>query len=308
LAVVAIVACAVLALTVGLAQAQTGALPNTPTGGGGPGPVGAGFVYQGRLENAAGPVTGNCDFQFSLWDQSGTGTPPTGGVQIGATEIHSNIAVNKGLFDVVLNFNHQFGSTAFTGDGRWLHIVVKCPAGTIGPYTTLSPRQPMWATPYAMSLMPGATISGSVSDGGANFGLLNLTNTSSQSHALVATTYAPTSTAILGLAYADTGFVHSISGSSTASQGSGVFGHGSGSEGKGVIGFSPHGTGVYGVNGSWAIPGSNDSMGVYGLSTVNDGVGVMGEANTGTSAKGIGGAVRAAMPVIFPAPSTLSVR
>jgi hypothetical protein len=140
-----------------------------------------------------------------------------------------------------------------------------------------------------MSLMQGATISGSVSDGGANLGLLNLNNTNSQGHALVATTYGPTSTAILGLAYADTGFVHGISGSSTASQGSGVFGHASGSEGKGVIGFGPNGIGVYGLNGSWVAPGSSDSMGVYGRSTASDGTGVMGEANTGTSAKGVYG-------------------
>ncbi len=289
LAVVAMVAFAVLALTVGLAQAQTGVAPNGPTGGGGPGPVGEGFLYQGRLENGFGPVTGNCDFQFSLWDQSGTGTPPTGGVQIGTTEVHSNIAVNKGLFDVVLNFSHQFGPTAFIGDGRWLQIAVRCPAGIIGQYTTLSPRQPLWATPYAMSLMPGATISGSVSDGGTNLGLLNLNNTNSQGHALVAVTDSPTSTSIIGISNADTGFAHGISGLTTASQGSGVFGTSSGSQGKGVTGYSSNGTGVYGLNGSWVIPGSSDSMGVYGLSTVADGSGVMGEANTGTSAKGIYG-------------------
>jgi hypothetical protein len=298
LSVIVIVACVALALTAGLAQAQTGLSQDGPAGGGGPGPVGHGFAYQGRLKNASGPVTGNCDFQFSLWDRSGTGTPPTGGIQIGTTELQSSVAVTDGLFDVVLNFTDQFGSTAFQGDARWLQIAVKCPAGGIGLYTTLSPRQPLWATPYAMSLMPGATISGSVSDQGANYGLLNLENTYSQGgHALVASTYSPTSTAILGLAHATTGFANGISGSTSSTQGSGVFGTGSGVSGKGVTGFNATGMGVYGLNGSWVSQqanvqrplGGSGQVGVYGLSTVTDGTGVMGVAESGTSAKGVYG-------------------
>ncbi|CAG0932276.1 hypothetical protein TFLX_02515 [Thermoflexales bacterium] len=297
LAVVALVACMTLILTVSLAQAQTGISPNGPTGGGGPGPVGASFTYQGRLKNAHGPVNGNCDFQFSLWDRSGTGTPPTGGIQIGAVETQTNVAVTDGLFNVVLNFTGAFGPTAFQGDGRWLQIAVRCPAGGVGLYATLSPRQPLWATPYAVSLMPGATISGSVSDLGGNYGLLNLKNTYPQGHALVATTYSSTSAAILGLAYAATGSAHGVSGYTNSPQGSGVFGTGSGASGKGVTGFNPTGMGVYGINGSWPaqptnvqrILGGNGQIGVYGLSTVADGAGVMGVADGGPSAKGVFG-------------------
>jgi hypothetical protein len=63
----------VLALVLsGIARAQE----LTPTGADTPagtlGAVGTAFTYQGQLKNASGPVTGNCDFQFGLWDASPT--------------------------------------------------------------------------------------------------------------------------------------------------------------------------------------------------------------------------------------------
>ncbi len=297
LAVVALVAGMTLILTVSLAQAQTGVTPTGPTGGGGPGPVGTGFTYQGRLKNAAGPVNGTCDFQFSLWDRAGTGAPPTGGIQIGVVETQTNVAVTDGLFNVVLNFTGAFGPTAFTGDARWLQIAVRCPSGGIGFYTTLSPRQPLWATPYALSLMPGAVISGSVSDQGENYGLLNLKNTNAQGHALVASTYSSTSAAILGLAYSATGSAHGISGYTNSPEGSGVYGTGSGVYAYGVTGLNLTGIGVYGSNGIWTAQaakvqrtlGGNSQIGVYGLSTIADGAGVMGVADGGPNARGVVG-------------------
>jgi hypothetical protein len=251
-AVIVSVVCLTLALTVSLVQAQTGVTPNGPTGGGGPGPVVASFTYQGRLKNANGPVTGNCDFQFSLWDQSGTGAPPTGGIQIGSNDVQSDVKVTDGLFDVVLNFGNAFGSTAFQGDARWLQISVRCPSGGIGLYTVLSPRQPLWATPYAMSLMPGATIRGSVSSSTSN-GVLSLANTSADGDTLFAMTYSPTSTAIIGMSY---------DGPIAASQ----------AKPQRVMG------------------GGSMPVGVYGLSMVAGGTGVMGAADGGPSAKGIYGA------------------
>jgi len=112
-------------------------------------PTGTGFTYQGRLKTGGAPLTGTADFQFSLWDAAGTGSPPTGGNQVGATQAVNSVAVTGGLFTVQLNAAGEFGATAFNGDARWLQIAVRSPAGS-GTFTTLSPRQPLSPTPYAL--------------------------------------------------------------------------------------------------------------------------------------------------------------
>ncbi len=108
--------------------------------------AGTGFTYQGQLKNANGLVTGVCDFQFSLWDAA------SAGAQVGATQSIAAVNVSGGLFTVQLNGSGQFGATAFNGQGRWVQVAVKC-AGDPA-YTTLSPRQPLTPTPYALA-MPG---------------------------------------------------------------------------------------------------------------------------------------------------------
>jgi hypothetical protein len=117
--------------------------------------LGTGFTYQGQLARSGLPVSGACDFRFSLWDAAGSGSPPAGGTQIGGTQIVTDTNVTGGLFTVRLDF----GSSAFTGDARYLQVAVRCPAGD-GSYATLAPRQSLTAVPYALSLWPGATISG----------------------------------------------------------------------------------------------------------------------------------------------------
>jgi len=112
--------------------------------------LGTGFTYQGQLKKDGNPINGNCDFQFSLWDAAGSGSPPTGGNQIGSMQTKMGISVNNGLFTIP---DLDFGSGAFTGDARWLQIAVRCPAGS-GSYTTLSPRQLLTPAPYALAL-PG---------------------------------------------------------------------------------------------------------------------------------------------------------
>lgn len=126
-----------LTLAVGWAQAQ------------GPGPqgdtniqaaLGTAFTYQGRLQQNDSPVSGNCDFQFSLWDAA------SGGAQVGTTQTKTGVAVSDGYFTIP---DLDFGAGAFQGDARWLTIAVRCPAGS-GSYTTLSPRQTLTAAPYAL--------------------------------------------------------------------------------------------------------------------------------------------------------------
>jgi hypothetical protein len=108
--------------------------------------AGTGFTYQGQLKNANGPVTGVCDFEFSLWDAE------SAGAQVGATQSIAAVNVNGGLFTVQLNGAGQFGASAFNGQGRWVQVAVKCASDPA--YITLSPRQPLTPAPYALA-MPG---------------------------------------------------------------------------------------------------------------------------------------------------------
>jgi hypothetical protein len=100
--------------------------------------LGTAFAYQGRLDVSGSPASGNFDLQFALYDAA------SGGTQVGSTISLPATAVSGGLFAVTLDF----GSGAFGGQARWLEIAVKG-AGDPG-YTTLSPRQALTPTPYAM--------------------------------------------------------------------------------------------------------------------------------------------------------------
>lgn len=101
-------------------------------------PLGTEFTYQGQLKQAGNPYTGAADFEFTLWNDS------TAGSMIGGVVARNNVSVTDGLFTVVLDF----GAAAFDGDARWLEIDVRTPAGG-GVFTTLAPRQPLTAAPYA---------------------------------------------------------------------------------------------------------------------------------------------------------------
>jgi hypothetical protein len=114
-----------VACSTGLAKAQA--------------PVGTTFTYQGQLKQAGLPVTNTADFQFTLWDAL------AGGNQIGAMISVNGKSVVNGLFTVT----PDFGAGVFPGDARWLQIAVRSPAGS-GSFTTLSPRQELTPTAYAL--------------------------------------------------------------------------------------------------------------------------------------------------------------
>jgi trimeric autotransporter adhesin len=96
------------------------------------------FTYQGTLNTNGLPYSGSAEFQFTLWDAA------TNGNSVATNNPASIIAtVVNGLFTVTLDF----GITPFNGDPRFLQTDVRT---TIGPFTTLTPRQPLTATPYAM--------------------------------------------------------------------------------------------------------------------------------------------------------------
>ena len=126
------------------------------------GPSGTAFTYQGQLKQNGAPVTDLCVFEFTLWDdpiatQVANQVGPTLSFD-GLSRKSPPIAVDNGLFQAVLDF----GSRAFDGTARWLQIDVCCPFPCPPPYTTLGPRQPMTATPYALFALNG---NGSGGDG-----------------------------------------------------------------------------------------------------------------------------------------------
>jgi hypothetical protein len=101
------------------------------------GSVPQGFTYQGELQSDSGPVSGQYDFQFSLWDDAGAGQ------QVGNIVQRSGLEVSNGRFTTTLDFGDVF-------DGRQLYLQIAVRAsGSSGPYTTLQPRQRLSATPYA---------------------------------------------------------------------------------------------------------------------------------------------------------------
>jgi hypothetical protein len=106
-------------------------------------PLGTGFTYQGELQDANGPVTGACDFRFTLFDAL------TGGTPVGNPQTVPSVSVENGRFFVILNGGGQFGANAFMGNARWLQVEVRCPAGS-GSFSALSPRQELTAAPYAV--------------------------------------------------------------------------------------------------------------------------------------------------------------
>ncbi len=103
------------------------------------------FTYQGRLTDAGNPANGSYDLQVKLFDAL------TGGTQIGATNSLSGVAVSGGVFTVTLDF----GAAAFPGANRWAEISAKA-AGSAS-FTTLTPRQPVTSTPYAIKSLSAAT-------------------------------------------------------------------------------------------------------------------------------------------------------
>jgi hypothetical protein len=100
--------------------------------------LGTGFTYQGRLTDGGAPANGTYDLQFKLYDAL------SGGNQVGSTVTLGDVTVTAGLFTVQLDFGNVFDGTAL-----YLQIGVR-PGTSTGAYTTLTPRQLLSATPYAL--------------------------------------------------------------------------------------------------------------------------------------------------------------
>ena len=96
------------------------------------------FTYQGRLNSLTGPASGQYDLKFTLYDSVSNGNV----VAIPLTNVAT--AVSNGLFAVALDF----GTGVFNGASRWLEIAVRTNGG--GGFATLTPRQALTPSPYAL--------------------------------------------------------------------------------------------------------------------------------------------------------------
>jgi hypothetical protein len=111
-------------------------------------PIGTSFTYQGNLQYQGAQATGSFDFQFYLFDQSQDGVLVAGPIEI------MDINVQSGVFSIELDF----GQSVFGENRLWLELAVRN-AESLDQYSTLSPRQALTPTPYALralSILPGA--------------------------------------------------------------------------------------------------------------------------------------------------------
>ena len=97
------------------------------------------FSYQGRLELNGQPASGTFPMTFTLFDAQ------SGGNQVGAPDVHSNVNVSGGGFGVLLSF-----PGAFTGTQLWLEVTVD---GQV-----ITPRHKVAAAPVAQFALNGARL------------------------------------------------------------------------------------------------------------------------------------------------------
>ncbi|HEV2393664.1 MAG TPA: hypothetical protein VG146_15030 [Verrucomicrobiae bacterium] len=116
---------------------------------------GTAFTYQGRLSAGNGGANGLYDMTFKLFNAS------SGGTQVGSTITDSGMVVTNGLFSAALDFGAVFNGTSY-----WLEVGVR--SNGVASFTTLTPRQELTPTPYAITsenldgLLPATQLSGTL--------------------------------------------------------------------------------------------------------------------------------------------------
>jgi len=103
------------------------------------------ITYQGRLVDGAALANGSYEITFRLFDDAIAGSP------IGSALVKNPVTVQNGLFTVDLDF----GDAAFPGTARWLELAAR-PAISSDPAEILSPRQAIYAVPYAIRAFSGS--------------------------------------------------------------------------------------------------------------------------------------------------------
>jgi len=121
---------------------------------------GTAFTYNGRLNYNGAKVNGPHEMSFTLYDSE------LGVTVVGVLPPISPVEVVNGLFTVRLDF----GADVFTGPPRWLEVAVR-PVGD-GNFRTLTPRQEVTSSPYAIRAQTAGTAA-SVANGTVTAAQLN---------------------------------------------------------------------------------------------------------------------------------------
>ena len=111
----------------------------------------AAFTYQGRLNNGATLANGSYDLQFRI------AADPLGNTYVGGTLASNGVPVVNGLFALRLDF----GPGLFNGSNYWLEIGVR--TNGAATFNTLTPRQELTSTPYAIFAGTASNFNGTVS-------------------------------------------------------------------------------------------------------------------------------------------------
>lgn len=238
-------------------------------------PATSAFTYQGKIDNAGTPASGSHNFQFKLFDAASAGS------QVGVTQTANGVTVTNGLFTLPLDF----GAAAFDGSARWMEIAVQGP-GDAG-FTTLAPRQPITAAPYAIRALTGGGgltlpfAGSSNSPNIASFDVVNSASTGSFSHGI----HGQSTGHPLGVGLRGDGTRIGVWGEGQYGSyaiGSQYGAYGSSSFGYGVYGTSVGSEGVHGESQqSWGVYGrtyGSAGAGVFGQSAVNNTAGVLGRS------------------------------
>lgn len=224
---------------------------------------------QGSLTDASGnPLDGFYNIRFCLYDV------PTGGTAL--CEDTNLVTVDKGLF-----YSEIWGNCPGVMDGQQLYLGIK-----VEDDPEMTPRQGIYAVPYASSLVPGAVISTT------GYPALHVESTSTSGRALRA------------YASATSGTTYAIVGASKSPDGYGGYFYNtseSPNTGFAVAGLHPG----YGVGdlGSWAHPAAyfGGRVGVIALTKDAGGTAVLALINDATGwagmFTGIGNGVRISVPV-----------
>ena len=109
---------------------------------------GTAFTYQGRLLDNGQPANGSYDLTFTAFNAS-TGGPANGALT------NTGVAVSGGLFTTVLDFGGVPDGHPF-----WFQLGVRTNGG--GTFTTVSPRQAVTPTPYALFANTASNLAGSL--------------------------------------------------------------------------------------------------------------------------------------------------